>query len=69
MLCPSCGKQNGGKFGELCPACKAWIRTRRLPDDPPAKPEEGKDIILSFVAYGTNRLRKARKFFDSLHWR
>lgn len=67
MLCPSCGRENNGGFGKLCPACQAWIATRRQPD--PVEVEGGPRIILSFVAYSTRRLRKARKFFDSVHWR
>lgn len=69
MLCPSCGKENGGKFGDLCPGCEAWIKTRHQPDPPVEAEGEPTRVILSFVAYSTNRLREARKFFDSLHWR
>ena len=69
MLCPSCGKENGGRFGDLCPACQAWIKTRRLPDSMEAKKASGPTgVILSFVAHSTHRLRGAWKFFDSLHW-
>ena len=68
MLCPSCGKENGGRFGELCPACEAWIATRRQPDPPVKAEEDSTSVILSFVASSTHRLRKAWQFFDSLHW-
>jgi len=69
MLCPSCGKENGGRFGELCPACEAWIKTRHLPD---VEAEESESqptcVILDFVARNTQRLRQAWKFFASVHW-
>jgi len=67
MLCPSCGKENGGGFGELCPACQAWMKTRRLPDVvEPEKDSPG----LGFVARNTQWLREVRRFFSrtDLHW-
>ena len=69
MLCPSCGKKNGRRFGELCPACEAWIKTRHLPDV--VEPYESggpTHVILSFMARNTQRLRQAWKFFDGLRW-
>lgn len=69
MMCPSCGKENGGRFGDLCPACQAWMKTRRLPDSVAEEADESTGIILSFVAYSTRRFRQAWKFFDSVHWR
>jgi len=68
MLCPSCGKENGGRFGDLCPACQAWIKTRRLPDVVEPKKDSGSTGILGFVARNTRWLRQTRKFFDSLRW-
>ena len=71
MLCPSCGKKTSGRFGELCPACEAWIKTRHLPDVG-VEPEENLNgptrIIFGFVARNTHRLRQAWKFFDGLRW-
>jgi len=68
MLCPSCGKKTSGRFGELCPACEAWIKTRHLPDVG-VEPENGPTrVILGFMARNTQRLRQAWKFFDGLRW-
>jgi len=69
MMCPSCGKENGGRFGELCPACKTWMGTRRLPDVEPKEDSSGSTgVILGFVARNTRWLRKAQRFFDGLRW-
>ena len=69
MLCPSCGKKNGKRFGELCPACEAWIKTRHLPDVvEPKKDSSGSTGILGFVARNTRWLRQTQRFFDSLRW-
>ena len=70
MLCPSCGKENGGRFGELCPACQAWMKTRRLPDvvEPKQASSGATDVILGFVARNTRWLREAWRFFGSLHF-
>lgn len=68
MLCPSCGKENGGRFGDLCPACEAWMRTRRLPDVEPKEDSSGAGVILGLVARNTHRLREALKFFAGVHW-
>ena len=70
MLCPSCGKENGGRFGDLCPACTAWMRTRRLPDvmEPKKDSNGSTDVILGFVARNTRWLHEARKFFAGLRW-
>jgi len=71
MLCPSCGKENGGRFGELCLACQAWMKTRRLPDmvvEPKEDSSGSTGVILGFVARNTHRLRQAWKFFDGLRW-
>jgi len=65
MLCPACGKENSGRFGELCPACQAWIKTRRLPD---VEEDLSGPPILGFVARNTRWLHEARKFFDGLRW-
>lgn len=69
MLCPSCGRENGGgKFGDLCPACEIWIATRRQPDPPKAEEAGGPTrVILNFVAHSTQWLRQTRQFFDGLH--
>ena len=68
MLCPSCGKENGGRFGELCPACQVWMGTRRLPDV--VEPEKYSEStgILGFVVRNTQWLREACKFFAGVHW-
>jgi len=70
MLCPSCGKENGGRFGELCPTCQTWMRTRRQPDvvEPKQDSSGSTGVILDFVARNTQRLRQAWKFFASVHW-
>jgi len=68
MLCPSCGKKNGKRFGELCPACEAWIKTRHLPDVGVEPEEDLNGPTLGFVARNTQRLRQAWKFFDGLRW-
>ena len=68
MLCPSCDKENGGRFGDLCPACEAWIATRQQPDREPEDTGGATGKVLAFVAHSTRRLREARRFFASVHW-
>ena len=70
MLCPSCGKENGGRFGALCPACQAWMKTRRLPDvvEPKQDSTASTGVILGFVARNTQWLRQACKFFAGVRW-
>jgi len=67
MLCPCCGKPNGGKFNQLCSRCEAWIATRHQPD---VAPDTGGTTrqILNIVAHATGRLREIRRFVGNLHW-
>ena len=68
MLCPSCGKENGGRFGDLCPACQVWMGTRRLPDVVEPEKDSESTGILGFVVRNTQWLREACKFFAGVHW-
>lgn len=66
MICPACGKETNGKFGDLCPLCEKRQASRRKRKDDKTpfihthRPLPGGD---------TGRLREVLKFFAEIGWR
>jgi len=47
MRCPSCGQENGGKFGDLCPQCEKRQASRHAPAKPESAPlDDGKTPLV-----------------------
>ena len=64
MRCPSCGQENGGKFGDLCPLCEE----RRASGHKPAVSNDSK-IHRPLPGGDTGRLREVLKFFAEIGWK